>query len=179
MQGLDAAGVDVVSAMDLRTDTDQKPVMPVHHSSAYFQPNLHRPTYRLFFAYSGFCIASWLFFLSVTRGDAALVDKYGFIPVMTAFIVVLVLFSPYDVFSRSERYKFMMYGFCPPHTTSVAHRHIQGSPKMSILPRYQSGIPFGRRACRYRDFLRQSLGRSVVVRLDAEARQQSLDDSQH
>jgi len=107
LHGLDLCGVDAVAAMDLRADA--KPVMPVHHSSAFNHSRavaLYHSAYRLFISYSLFCFLSWSFFRLLTHGGPSLVDSYGYIPVITALAIVIVLVLPHDILLRNERAKF-------------------------------------------------------------------------
>lgn len=110
LHGLDAAGVDVVAAMELRTDTNPS-AMPVHHSASFNHSKatvLYNTVYRLFFLYSTFCFLSWCFFRLLTHGDATLVDYYGYIPLITAIVLFLILICPYNILLRAEREKFAL-----------------------------------------------------------------------
>jgi len=112
LHGLDAAGVDAVAAMDLRTDTNpSKPTMPVHHSLSFNHSKaivLYNSVYRLLFLYSAFCFLSWCFFRLLTHGDAILVDYYGYIPLVTAITILLILICPYNILLKTEREKFAL-----------------------------------------------------------------------
>jgi cytochrome c oxidase subunit IV len=112
LHGLDAAGVDAVAAMDLRTDTNpSKLMMPVHHSASFNHSKaiaLYNSVYCLLFLYSTFCFLSWFFFRMVTHGDATLVDYYGYIPLITAITIFLILICPYNILLKTEREKFTL-----------------------------------------------------------------------
>lgn len=109
LHGLDAAGVDAVAAMDLRKDTN--PMMPVHYSASFNHSKafaLYSTVYCLLFLYSAFCFLSWSFFRLVTHGDPALVDYYGYIPLITAVTIFLILICPYNILLKTEREKFTL-----------------------------------------------------------------------
>ncbi|KAF8200650.1 EXS family-domain-containing protein [Pholiota molesta] len=112
LHGLDALGVDVVAAMDLRTDTNPtQPVIPVHHTASFNHSKavlLYHAAYRIFFSYSALCFLSWCLFRTVTHGDRTLVDYYGYIPVITSIAVIVMLFWPNDVVLKTEREKFTL-----------------------------------------------------------------------
>lgn len=112
LHGLDACGIDVVAAMDLRTDANAaNPVMPVHHSAAFSHSKtvaLYHAAYRIFLTYAAFCFVSWALFRLVTLGDPILVDYYGYIPVMTALAILVILVWPGNIVCRHEREKFML-----------------------------------------------------------------------
>jgi hypothetical protein len=107
LQSLDAFGIDPIAAMDLRTDT--KTIMPAHRSPVFNRPKvlaLYTSVYRISLAYFTICFLSWVLYRLATGGDASLVDFYGYIPSITAVIIVLILVCPYNVFLKSEREKF-------------------------------------------------------------------------
>jgi len=110
LHGLDAAGVDAVAAMDLRTDTNpSKQMMPAHHSASFNRSKiiaLYNTVYCLLFFYSAFCFLSWSFFRLVTHADATLVDYYGYIPLITAITIFITLVCPYNILLKTEREKF-------------------------------------------------------------------------
>ena len=111
LHGLDLLGIDAVSALDLRVDDSNGPRLPTTHrplvhSSAGF---VIKSTYNVFLAYSSYCLVSWLFYRLGTKGDPALVDAYGHIPVLHTIILVLIILCPYDVLFRAERDKFVQY----------------------------------------------------------------------
>lgn len=107
LHGLDLAGVDVISAMDLRTDGSNP--LPAHHtprqSSNLFA--LYRALYRISIAYSIMGFVSWQLYRYASRGDIVAVDTFGYIPGIAALLVLGVLFCPYNVFHKTERRKFL------------------------------------------------------------------------
>ncbi|KAF8973090.1 EXS family-domain-containing protein [Flammula alnicola] len=112
LHGLDGLRVDVVAAMDLRTDpSSSKVVMPMHHSAPFNHSKamvLYHAAYRIFFYYSGLCLLSWSLYRLVTQGDRTLVDYYGYIPVFTAIAILLILICPYNIILKTEREKFTL-----------------------------------------------------------------------
>lgn len=106
LQSLDALGIDPIAAMDLRSDTK---TIPAHHSSVSNRSKvlaLSTSVYRIFIAYSTFCFLSWALYRLATRGDVSLVDSYGYIPSITAVVILLILVCPYDTFFKCERENF-------------------------------------------------------------------------
>lgn len=111
IHGLSLLGVDVASAMDLWTEGYPPTRLP---ASTYrvqglklLAHSLYKPVYRLFIAYTVWCFLSWTIFRAATRGDVYLVNKYGFIPGITALSVLLILVCPYNIVLKSERDKFL------------------------------------------------------------------------
>jgi len=107
LQNLDAFGIDPIAAMELRTDI--KAMMPAHQSLVFNRSKviaLYTSVYRLSLAYFTICSISWALYRLATGGDPSLVDSYGYIPSITAVIIVLILVCPYNVILKSEREKF-------------------------------------------------------------------------
>ena len=107
LQCLDALGIDPIAAMDLRSDT--KTLMPEHHSPVSNRSKvlaLSTSVYRIFIAYSTMCCLSWALYRLATRGEVSLVDSYGYIPSITAVVILLILVCPYDILLKCEREKF-------------------------------------------------------------------------
>ena len=106
LQSLDALGIDPIEALDLRSDI--KTIVPAHHSPVSNPKVLALSTsvYRIFIAYSTLCFLSWTLYRLATRGDVSLVDSYGYIPSITAVVILLILVCPYDIFYKCERENF-------------------------------------------------------------------------
>ncbi|KAF8813830.1 EXS-domain-containing protein, partial [Phlegmacium glaucopus] len=98
LQSLDAFGLDPVAAMDLR-------VIP-YHSPRSKAMALSASVYRISLAYFTISFLSWALYRLATGGDASLVDSYGYIPSITAVIILLILVCPYNIILKSEREKF-------------------------------------------------------------------------
>ncbi|PPQ68418.1 hypothetical protein CVT24_004839 [Panaeolus cyanescens] len=109
---LHAFGIDVAGAMDLRGDiASSNGVIPTHRTAAYSYSTTftrYNAVYQLFFSYSAFCFASWTIYRFLTRGDPLLVDSYGYIPVITALTILLIIICPYNVFMKEERERFTL-----------------------------------------------------------------------
>ncbi|KAG5654382.1 hypothetical protein H0H81_003206 [Sphagnurus paluster] len=110
LHGLDAAGIDVISSLDLRTDISNP--LPAHHptprqSSALVA--LYRSVYRIFVAYSCLCFASWLAWEYTTKGDVRRVDTFGYIPGIASLSIVCILLCPYNILHKTERRKLLQY----------------------------------------------------------------------
>jgi len=112
LHGLHLLGVDTVGVMDLKLGADpMNTPMPTHRTAAYTQSRivaLYNDAYRIFFTYSSFCFASWVIFRLVTQGDPSRVDTFGYLPVITAIIIVIILFCPYRIVFHHEREKFTL-----------------------------------------------------------------------
>ncbi|KAJ7217891.1 EXS family-domain-containing protein, partial [Mycena pura] len=111
LHGLDLLGVDVVAALDLRVEADHNPHLPPHLSGGPKQPShpsvIYNAVFRLFAAYASWCLFSWAVFRYLTYGEMTLVDAFGYIPAISALVVLLVLVSPIDAFYKCERDKFL------------------------------------------------------------------------
>jgi hypothetical protein len=134
LHGLRLLGVDAASALDLRTiERTPLPLVVVdgqhHHAQvqqahgAIEQPTdtiniatspsssslTHSPVYRLAFWYGLWCSAAWAMYRSATDGNSALVDFFKYIPAVCALVVLIFMFTPYDVMHKRERDAFIMY----------------------------------------------------------------------
>ncbi|KAJ7076336.1 EXS family-domain-containing protein [Mycena belliarum] len=112
LHGLDVLGVDVVAAMDLRVDASgAHSHLPPHLSGGAKPPShpsvIYTAVYRLWAVYSIWCFCSWATFRYLTYGNMRLVDAFGYIPAISALVVLLVLFLPVDTFYKRERDKFL------------------------------------------------------------------------
>jgi hypothetical protein len=112
LHGLDLLGVDAVAAMDLRVDANQPNAhLPPHLSGGPKHPSqpsiIYTAVYQLFAAYSLWCFISWAMFRYLTYGNMSLVDAFGYIPAISALVVILVLICPIDAFYKRERDKFL------------------------------------------------------------------------
>lgn len=109
LHGLNSCGVDVTRAMSLRLETNfTRPSVPTYHPAFNHLKtvSLYQSTYRLFLSYSSFCMSSWILFRVMTHGQPSLVDKYDYIPVITAIAIICLLLCPYDILVKSERQRF-------------------------------------------------------------------------
>jgi hypothetical protein len=107
LQSFDVFDIDPISAMDLHSDT--KTIMPAHHSSVSNRAKvlaLYTSVYRISISFFTLCFLSWALYRLATRGDTSLVDSYGYIPSITAVVILLILICPYNVFLKCEREKF-------------------------------------------------------------------------
>ncbi|KAJ7780503.1 EXS family-domain-containing protein [Mycena maculata] len=111
LHGLDLLGVDVVTAMDLRVEADSHMHPNPHRASGPKHPShpsvLYTVVYRLCAAYSLWVFFSWAAFRYLTYGNMTLVDAFGYIPAISALVVLLVLVCPIDAFYKRERDKFL------------------------------------------------------------------------
>ncbi|KAJ6625470.1 EXS family-domain-containing protein [Mycena sp. CBHHK59/15] len=97
LHGLDLLGVDVVTPMDLRIDANpSNSHLPPHLSGGPKHPAtpsvIYTAVYRLPLP------DVW---------EHVLVDAFGYIPAVSALVVLLVLVCPIDAFCKSERDKFL------------------------------------------------------------------------
>lgn len=108
LHGLDRAGIDVITSLDLRTDISNP--LPAHHPTPRQSSSLvalYRSIYRIFLVYSALCFVSWVAYRYTTHGDIGLVDTFGYIPGIAALSVLCMLFCPYNVLHKSERRKLL------------------------------------------------------------------------
>lgn len=129
LHGLRLLGVDAASALDLRTiERTPLPLVVVddgqhHHAQAQqahgaieqptdtiaTSPSFSFPVYRLAFWYGLWCSAAWAMYRSATDGNSALVDFFKYIPAVCALVVLIFMFTPYDVMHKRERDAFITY----------------------------------------------------------------------
>ncbi|EAU91059.2 hypothetical protein CC1G_03227 [Coprinopsis cinerea okayama7 len=122
LHGLYKLDVDVVGALELRTEGYQPRLPLTNHrrpsligqsngsarSNTFMAtPTFYQSLYRLILTYSGICLVSWTLFRASTGDNPSLVDAYGYIPALTALIMVFILLTPYNIFFREERAKFI------------------------------------------------------------------------
>lgn len=110
LHGLDIAGIDVASAMDLRTDGANP--LPAHHSPVKHNSNWnlsvhYRALYQICMVYCLLGFVSWVVYRRATHGDVVLMDTFGYIPGVTALLALSILLCPYNVLHRAERRKFL------------------------------------------------------------------------
>lgn len=108
LHGLDIAGIDVIGAMDLRTDGGNP--LPAHHSPVKHSSNLsvhYRALYQICMVYSLLGFVSWAAYRHATHGDLVLMDTFGYIPGITALLALSILLCPYNVLHKTERRKFL------------------------------------------------------------------------
>ncbi|KAK7005649.1 protein-er retention protein [Favolaschia claudopus] len=103
LHGLDVLGVDPAAAMDLRLHSSPFPSSPSHTPVH----TIYTAVYRLFTIYSVWVFLSWATFRWVTYGNMLLVDAFGYIPAVSALVVLLVLVCPLDIACKHERDKFL------------------------------------------------------------------------
>ncbi|KAH8828542.1 EXS family-domain-containing protein [Flagelloscypha sp. PMI_526] len=113
LHGLDYMNIDVVGAMDLHLEPSHPPIHLPHHRNTAFRPrpsaeSLYRSTYRLFVIYTAWCFSSWALFRLVTHNDPSRADAFGFIPCVSTLVILLCLISPFSLFERRERDKFLL-----------------------------------------------------------------------
>ncbi|KAJ7045683.1 EXS family-domain-containing protein [Mycena alexandri] len=112
IHGLDLLNVDVVAAMDLRVDAGNNSThLPPHLSGGAKPPShpavIYTAVYRLFAIYSLWCFFSWATFRYLTYGNMTLVDAFGYIPAISALVVLLALVCPINALYKRERDKFL------------------------------------------------------------------------
>ncbi|KAG6833551.1 hypothetical protein H0H87_005202 [Tephrocybe sp. NHM501043] len=108
LHGLDVAGIDVITSLDLRTDVVNP--LPAHHLTSRQNTTLvtlYRSVYRIFVTYTSICFVAWLAWRYATHGDAGLVDAFGYIPGLASLSIVCILFCPYNVVHKMERRKLL------------------------------------------------------------------------
>jgi hypothetical protein len=131
LHGLRLLGVDAVSALDLRTiertplplvvDDSHRHALAQQAHGAIEQPadttiaisttshSPSSPVYRLAFWYGLWCSAAWTMYHSATDCRPALVDFFKYVPAVCALVVLIFVFTPYDVMHKRERDAFIMY----------------------------------------------------------------------
>lgn len=122
LHGLNALGLDAAAALELST---HQPHRLTHHSYDGSEPDtplpttrggwklvphpatLYGPVYCLFAYYTAFSLFCWACYQHATGSDVELVDVYKFIPGVLMLFLLMMLVSPFDVFEKRERDKFL------------------------------------------------------------------------
>ncbi|KNZ72888.1 ERD1 like protein [Termitomyces sp. J132] len=108
LHGLDVAGIDVNSSLELRTGTATS--LPAHLPASRQSSSLvalYNSIYRIFVIYSSICFAFWLAWRYTTKGEVGLVDVFGYIPAMASLTIICILFYPHNTLHKTERRKFL------------------------------------------------------------------------
>lgn len=123
LHGLRLLGIDVISTLDLRTHERGSPApspLPVdgRHAHGTLKTSADSttvapwsPVYRLTIWYVLWCSGAWALYRSATHGSAVLVDIFKYIPAVCALVILIFMFSPYDVMQKRERDAFILYVF--------------------------------------------------------------------
>lgn len=118
LHGLRLLGVDAASALDLRTVERESntPLPLIDDRHAIQQPaettvSLYSPVYRLALWYGLWCSAAWMLYRFASDGNAVLVDFFKYIPAVCALVVLIFMFTPFDVMHKRERDAFIQYVF--------------------------------------------------------------------
>jgi len=109
LHGLDTLGIDAVSVLDLRLGDYHSPAQRYWPDSSRKSDvaTLYKNIYRIFTTYSVWCFISWVVFRSLSKGDAILVDVFGYIPAVFALVTLIILLLPFNVLFKNERDKFL------------------------------------------------------------------------
>lgn len=118
LHGLRLLGVDAASALDLRTVERESntPLPLIDDRHAIQQPaettaSFYSPVYRLALWYGLWCSAAWMLYRFASDGNAVLVDFFKYIPAVCALVVLIFMFTPFDVMHKRERDAFIQYVF--------------------------------------------------------------------
>ncbi|KAF9051192.1 EXS-domain-containing protein, partial [Hymenopellis radicata] len=68
---------------------------------------LYGPVYRISAAYFGWCFLSWAIYRYATDGNFLFIDVFGYIPGVSALLILFILVCPYNIFYKHERDKFL------------------------------------------------------------------------
>ncbi|KAF8997345.1 EXS-domain-containing protein [Hymenopellis radicata] len=108
LHGLEAFGIDVVDTMELRVDINQRPTSIRIGGFTFTPPSpLYGPVYRISAAYFGWCFLSWAIYRYATDGNFLFIDVFGYIPGVSALLILFILVCPYNIFYKHERDKFL------------------------------------------------------------------------
>lgn len=108
IHGLHLLGIDLVEALEINSHDLPLPRLSIGRRSLLDPHGLASSSYRLFYAYALWGLASWSAFRYCTSAGPELVDVYKFIPTVTGLAIILALASPFNVFERRERHKFLL-----------------------------------------------------------------------
>ncbi|KAF5370663.1 hypothetical protein D9758_001936 [Tetrapyrgos nigripes] len=107
LHGIDILGIDVVSTLALDTRSSTGDVFSKHTRTA---SDIYKTVYKIAALYASWCFVSWITFRSAAGSDVSLVDVFGYVPAVSALLVLLVLVCPFDILYKSERDKFLSVG---------------------------------------------------------------------
>lgn len=107
LHGLHLLGVDPVGALELHTGTPIFTRGPSGYGKHTPPSILYLSTYKIFFAYAAFCFTSWSIFRFCTKSDSLLVDAFGYVPLVTGLVILMILVCPMNIFLKHERDKFL------------------------------------------------------------------------
>lgn len=106
LHGLYFSGIDPSITLDRSEGQTLGKASRSHpHGNPVIPPYL--AIYKIFFVYAAFCIVSWTIYRSCTRGDEVLVDAFGYIPLVTILVIVIILICPMNVPLKHERENFL------------------------------------------------------------------------
>ncbi|TFY67934.1 hypothetical protein EVJ58_g1327 [Rhodofomes roseus] len=115
VHGLHVAGIDARSVLDLDSYDPRYGRRALGAGDRrgtgwkYFQSpvSVYRPVYSLFVAYAAWVATNWLLYRYATYVDLDRVDTFKFIPAIAALVVTMVLVSPFNIFEKAERDRFL------------------------------------------------------------------------
>jgi hypothetical protein len=109
-------GIDAVKTLGLGSpdahDEKDRPLLSKAHPGyriVHTDPSsFYSPIYKIFFTYASWCFASWLVFrMATSGGNLVLVDLFGYIPAVTALLILVALVCPFNVLYKRERDMFL------------------------------------------------------------------------
>ncbi|OJA09866.1 hypothetical protein AZE42_06264 [Rhizopogon vesiculosus] len=102
-------GIDAPSALELHSHSGRisLPTTSSHSRALSSARAYYTPIYRLFAAYSAWCLVGWSFFRLVTGSNTMLVDGFKYIPALSSLGVLTVLICPYEICQKHERDVFL------------------------------------------------------------------------
>ena len=116
IHGLHLAGIDARSVLDLDSYDPRQARRALAAGDRrglgwkYFNSpvSVYRPVYSLFVAYAAWATTNWLLYRYATFADLDRVDTFKFIPAIAFLVVTMVLVSPFNVFQKVERDRFLL-----------------------------------------------------------------------
>lgn len=107
LHGLHLLGIDAAGVLELGAD-GHSPRSRVEGHTRYRPPSIYYlAAYRIFFGYAAFCFTSWTVFRVCTKGNGLLLDAFGYIPLVTGLVVLVILVCPVKIFYKLERDRFL------------------------------------------------------------------------
>ncbi|PFH53845.1 hypothetical protein AMATHDRAFT_136831 [Amanita thiersii Skay4041] len=113
LYGLYACGIDVVSAMNLRTEgypPRSLSILPAHRRNGHAQRHVTPPYttfYSITFVYFIWFTVTYLMFISASHGDPDAANAYSYIPALAILVVLTLLICPFRLLFKRERDKFL------------------------------------------------------------------------
>ena len=113
---LSVLGVDTGYALEIRRGSSHNgqhsPLPSMSRNSRYLNSfahpgSLYKPIYQIFVYYAMWTFLNWFLFHLWTGARPNIVDEYKYMPTITAALILVVLFCPFNILYKAERTVFL------------------------------------------------------------------------